>query len=837
MPDTAADPPSPLDLAIELAILERVAMDRESGLVRTAAEYAALFPGHEAAVVRTLDRLSGSGGGGAQCRAPKSFGPYRLERELGRGAQGVVHLAVDERLGRRVALKILASGWVASPELLRRFELEARTLASLDHPGLCTVYEAITHEGIPAIAFRYVPGSTLAERLRSHDGAPPDPAAIRESVLLVEQVARAVHAAHEAGVIHRDLKPGNLMIGTDGRPTILDFGLARVAGAGEAAITLTGDLIGTPAYMAPEQATGEVQSIDRRTDVHALGIILYELVTGRRPFEGPSSAAVLDAIRNREAPDPRRLNPRISADLRTVLLTAMAKRQADRYATTLDLAEDLRRVRLYEPVSARPIGGLGRLYRWARRRPAVAALSGALALSLLVLAIVAVVTLVNLPKARAHEELRRRQEIQAILEAGARAFASKRVADAGRAFEEALARDPDSREALSGRVLVLLRGGKAAQALADIDAFLAARPVLAPALATLRQTVLARLGQGPRPPPRNLSDPLPSLDCYLEALRLMAAGNEGEPGAYDHCCRFLEAAIERSPAHRAIYTDMLAMAAARTRREDTARRLAGTFRLSPGGSKGELLAGFALTTVDPALAADCFERARTSGEDAVDVGYGMVGILAETGRTEEAVRLLRSLIAMRPDDATLHFNVSLLETNHRRYPEAQAAVLRAIELRPDIADHHAHNGLLLRDAFRRPAEALAAYEEAIRRSHGHPGWEAEAALILTFLSRPEEALSRAEAVLRTLPDSIPALRARARALRQLGRHEDAVATIEEACGLHPNHGDLAIERVRILTAAGDLAAARRLLESLRLSTSGRFFDLAESELRAAEARY
>jgi serine/threonine protein kinase len=349
----------------------------------------------------------------------RRLGPWRLVRELGRGAQGAVYLAEDDRLGRKAAVKVLTANGLLG-DALERFQWEAAAASRLDHPGICAVYDAGLEGRPPYIAMRYVEGESLAQRIgatkvRAATGAttthvelpgtdavasaaPPSPGAqvsgaaparpeprwadpqapstqleLLKVVRLVEEAARAVHAAHEAGVIHRDLKPGNIMVTTAGDPVVVDFGLAKDVSGAEAAWTLKGTLLGTPAYMSPEQLAAQHITLDRRTDVYSLGVTLFECLTLQRPFEAPTREALFQAIMTKDPPDVRRLNPAISDDLRVVVETALEKDRERRYATALDFAEDLRRVRCFEPINARPAGPLTRIARWSRRSPALAA--------------------------------------------------------------------------------------------------------------------------------------------------------------------------------------------------------------------------------------------------------------------------------------------------------------------------------------------------------------------------------------------------------------------------------------------------------------------------------
>jgi tetratricopeptide (TPR) repeat protein len=318
----------------------------------------------------------------------QTIGPYRTLRELGRGGQAIVWLAEDTRIQRQVALKVLPHLGPGGEEALKRFRREAEVASRLDHPGICALLEADLDRGVPYIAMRYVPGETLAKRLsnaRAASELPPDRAALRELARVFEKCARALHVAHESGVIHRDVKPANIMLTPDDEPVILDFGLARHDDHAAQQMSVSGEVSGTPAYMSPEQMTGRARP-DRRTDVWSLGIALHECATLQHPFEAATREVLLQAILSDDPPDPRRANPSIDRDLATILETSTAKDRDRRYQTALDLAEDLRRWRQNEPIRARPVSRFERAQRWVQRNPALAG-SGAAIVVLLISAI------------------------------------------------------------------------------------------------------------------------------------------------------------------------------------------------------------------------------------------------------------------------------------------------------------------------------------------------------------------------------------------------------------------------------------------------------------------
>jgi tetratricopeptide (TPR) repeat protein len=329
---------------------------------------------------------------------PQQLPDYELLGPLGHGGMGVVYKARQISLNRVVALKMIRAGAHASPELLARFHIEAEALASLQHPNIVQVYEVGEHEGCPYMAMEFLDGGSLDSQLA---GRPQPPRAAAD---LVATLARAMHCAHARGIVHRDLKPANILLAAsreppasvaralgggsrlnDATPKITDFGLAKRLAEGKGQ-TSTGAILGTPSYMAPEQAWGRVHDIGPATDVYALGAILYEMLTGQPPFRGDSGMETLKRVISEEAPAPSRLCPKLPRDLETICLKCLEKEPARRYATAADLADDLRRFLDGEPLAARPAGLGERAWKWARRRPAWATLLGVIVGALLVIA-------------------------------------------------------------------------------------------------------------------------------------------------------------------------------------------------------------------------------------------------------------------------------------------------------------------------------------------------------------------------------------------------------------------------------------------------------------------
>jgi serine/threonine-protein kinase len=292
---------------------------------------------------------------------------YEVEAVLGRGGMGVVFKARHLKLKRLVALKMLLAGSYADSEELARFRREAEAVAALRHPKIVQVHDAGEVSGRPYFTMEYVEGGTLA---RSLAGKPQRP---RRAAELVATLASAVQFAHQSGFIHRDLKPANVLLLADGVPKITDFGLARAIEAGPR-VTQSGACLGTPSYMAPEQALGQASAVGPAVDIYALGVVLYETLTGQLPFDGQTIGEILQKVIAEDPLPPSRLQARVPRDLETICLKCLQKSPARRYASAQDLADDLHRFLDGKPVRARPVGAAERVVKWVRRRPAAALL-------------------------------------------------------------------------------------------------------------------------------------------------------------------------------------------------------------------------------------------------------------------------------------------------------------------------------------------------------------------------------------------------------------------------------------------------------------------------------
>jgi tRNA A-37 threonylcarbamoyl transferase component Bud32 len=331
-----------------------------------------------AAPLRAADELEATGdatpNGHAALPTVRYFGDYELLEEIAHGGMGIVYKARQVPLNRVVALKMIRAGSFASSREVQRFRTEAEAAANLDHPHIVSIFEVGEHEGQQYYSMKFVEGTSLAKHPR---GVP------RQEVESLLGVIRAVHHAHQRGVLHRDLKPLNVLVDSEGTRLVTDFGLAKRLTSGDASFTETGQAVGTPKYMSPEQAEGR-KDLTVAADVYSLGVILYERLTGQTPFTGENLLTLVRQARESEPPRPSTIRQGLDRDLETVVLECLEKETSRRYASAELLAEDLENWLAGRPITARPVGQTERFWRWCRRNPTVAALTAAVVASVLV---------------------------------------------------------------------------------------------------------------------------------------------------------------------------------------------------------------------------------------------------------------------------------------------------------------------------------------------------------------------------------------------------------------------------------------------------------------------
>jgi tetratricopeptide (TPR) repeat protein/predicted Ser/Thr protein kinase len=770
------------------------------------------FPG--SACGAALGR-AGHGLGAPPPEALPAVPGYEVLAELGRGGMGVVYLARHVALKRLVALKMILAGPYAGATERSRFRTEAEAAARLDHPNIVRIYEVGEHDGRGYLALEYVEGGRLDERVAG--GGQPE----REAARLVELLARAVHHAHRHGVLHRDLKPSNILLTGDGVPRITDFGLARLTDA--EGPTPTEAVLGTPQYMAPEQAAGKPREVGPAADVYSLGAILYHLLTGRPPFQGGALLDVLDQVRNREPPPPARLRRGLTRDLETVCLKCLEKRPGQRYESALALADDLARFLAGQPVQARR-GSLGeRLWRSVRRRPALLA-KGALALSVLCLgaSLVWDLRLAGRLARRGGEKyrafVRKRDDAffhglltpeQGGLFTGPQVDANWRAA--GSSAREALA-VAGCANLQAGELKPSLEGRPEGQLAADCYSLLLilaearGRQLVAgePSRERYREAlrILARarrLGLRTRSYHLRRGRFLGLLGEHEEAAREQRRAAALQPeGALDHfllgegCYRRGELAGARDSFARALAVEpehfwaqfFLAVCDLRRRQWEAARAgLTSCLARRPGFLWAYLFRGLANEKLNaPAQAEADFAKAERLGigwgEDARYVLLLTRGVLRfEQKDLERAADDFRSARDLKPDQYNAYLNLAQVHRARNEFAQATREVERALRLRPPppvVFGCLVERGRGLCLAGDHPA-ALRAFDEALHLFPDHPlphGWRGRS--LLGLRRYPEAERSYGEYLRKGGEPSPDVFRGRGLARMKQGRYPDAV---------------------------------------------------------------
>jgi serine/threonine-protein kinase len=633
---------------------------------------------------------------------------YGVEAVLGRGGMGVVYKARHLRLGRTVALKMLLAGAYAGPHELARFQREAESVAGLRHANIVQIYDVADHEGQPYFTMEFVEGGSLAHKLAGL----PLPA--QSAAALTATLADAVQAAHQAGIIHRDLKPGNVLLTGDGTPKISDFGLARRLDDGAGA-TQSGVPLGTPSYMAPEQARGQAHAIGPTTDVYALGAILYELLTGRPPFRAETAAETVLQVIYQEPAAPSRLNARVPRDLETICLKCLRKEPDKRYPSAVALFDDLRRFQEGRPIQARRLGWGGHLWRWARRNPAAAALV-ATALAVVGLAVGGGFWLER-QQARQREETARQEgrEAQAVEAVLTQAVELQKQG-----------RWPESRVALHGASDLL-----GASAPADLRERVDRARMDADMVVKLEEIRL-RLLEGRRS--HELDAPRGER-LYAEAFRgygidLMTREPAAAAALIDHSpirttlLAFLYDWVFHweSDADRARLRAVLDIADD----DDWRRQLRNTLRVYDAAQREELL------------------RAREALDQPPIVVAGLTGVLIHGPHEQSARALLHQAQQRHPEDFWINLQLGYLLQDERPR-EAIGYFRAAMAARPESSQAHLMLGRALREAGDADG-AMSAFRNAIRLNPNRTGAR-DLARVLAAQGRLQEARAVWEKVL------------------------------------------------------------------------------------------
>ncbi len=775
--------PSPQEGTPLERFLEQFWRDRDAGVSRELHEYLALYPGDPEGISREFAAVAGMreadppARGTSQFDTPDRIGPYQVIRELGVGGQGVVYLARDTRLDRVVAVKVVSMGRLRSGTALARFRREAAVASRLDHPGLCTVYDAGEDSGQPYIAMRYVEGETLSRRIHAGEGATaaasqsegatpatlssapttptpttrrtvPAAAEIRARVALIEKVARALQVAHDAGVVHRDIKPANIMVMANGEPVLLDFGVARDIDGEASLLTRTGEFFGTPAYMSPEQIAGG--EAGAASDVYSLGVTMFESLSGQRPFEAPTHDQLCRMVTSDPPPSLRRSNPAVERDLEIVALTALAKEPERRYRTAAALADDLQAWLHRRPIRARPVTRLQRVSRWIRREPVRAALLATLVL----LAAVVGWAIGQLPKLREAEAQRRGADIETLLADG---FWDMSQGASGRAestFRRVLAMDPACVEARVGVAMSLNIGDRRD----DAVTFLRTEAPGSDHPACRR--LIRRGARSESTPTDSRADAAPTdpLDMFVHGLELMTSAKRGDGRAQSsEGLRWIETAVAASPRSREFFVSEWARAAGLAADAASGRRAADVLRArSERSLRNRFLTAFALEAADPqAAAAEYREFLRRSEPREVEASgvpppenlplqrarawSNLAALEFTAGRVADAMAASRSALALAPDlDAAWH-HLGLCLFVSGDPDGAVDAMQRAIALQTTDAGTFATLANMLVQ-MKRHAQAEPIVRTAVRMNPRIPGALVTLGIVLDKTDRSEEAI-------------------------------------------------------------------------------------------------
>lgn len=732
---------------------------------------------------------------------------YRVEGVLGSGGMGVVYRAWHLRLNRPVALKMLLVGAHARSTERERFLREAEAVATLCHPNIVQVHTAGEVDGRPFFTMELVEGGDLAKKIQGT----PQPA--HQAAGLVATLADAIHVAHQSGIVHRDLKPSNVLLTADGTPKITDFGLARRLAGGDGQLTLSGTPMGTPSYMAPEQARGEKNAVGPATDVYALGAILYELLTGRPPYRAETPTATLQQVVADDPVPPARLNPRVPRDLDTICLKCLHKEPHRRYPSAHALAEDLRRFERGEPIHARRVGAAESAVRWLRRRPALA---GALASGVL-LASALVVTVLWWYGQRAG------LEAAAIAYAEADLSESQRLRDRGefKASAEVLRRAKDRlrefvppelgdrlQTAFDNLVLVMrldairLERGPAvdgsfhnatadrnyeavfreaglrtiqdnpAEAAARIKTSGAHREMVAAlddwAVCTSdkdRQAWCLEVARQADPDPTGWRNRVRDLKSWHDQA-VLAELAKSVPA--DETTPFLVALGERLQNVGADPTNFL-------------KRVQGKH---PGDFWANFRLGTALARKEPKDAVGYLRAALALRPEAVVVCNNLALALKATGKLDEAIDCYERAIQIDPRYAPAHSNLGVALKANKQPEKALECYLRAVEIDPSFAPAHNNLGNALKGRGDL-AKAIEHYEQAARldREFFEPRYNL--GLVKAAQGKSDEAIAYYRDALRIAPKSYQAHNNIGTVLLAQGRLDEAIRHFRQAIEIKP----------------------------------------------------
>ncbi len=706
---------------------------------------------------------------------PITLGDFRILREIGRGGMGVVHEAVQQSLGRRVALKLLPPLSALSPTALARFQAEAELVARLDHPGIVRVLARGDTDGTHWLAMELIPGDSFERRIERERTARAAGQAgetdwVPFAVNVAAQVAEALEHGHRAGVVHRDVKPGNILVRQDGTAVLTDFGLARDLAA--PALTRTGAVAGTPFYMSPEQAR-DGRTVTPRSDVFSLGATLYEALTLTPPFPGESTDEVIRRILTNEPPPPDRLDPRLPAELSAVVLRALDKDLGQRYPTAAAFADDLRAYLAGRPVTARRTGATRRVLRWAQREPVKATLVAVLLLAVPVVTGLSGYLLAAAPAIREGESKLRSDRIEDLLAKGLPMILEG--GDGAPLFTEALALDPHSPDALTGLALSLWDAGQRAEAIALLDRHAVGSPATAGVVARVRRH-LTGTASAADPPPGTFGE------LFVEAVATTRLAERGRTELFAPAANLFRRVVERSPRARLAYHAQWAHVAGHVGdRTEIESAVTALTELWPTSAYAWFWAGFAWLHTDPARSAVALRRARELGADDprvfIDLGYAE----SESGDPTAAIAAYRELLARDPAHVEALLGLGLVQLEAGAAQEAITTFRRMLKLEPRGALGHYNLGVAL-DATGDLDGAFAEYRRAVELDPANPQARVNLGSHLFRTSERNAAIEQFAAAVRLAPGMEIAHQRLLDSLVDAGREAEAEAERQRWAG-------------------------------------------------------